>query len=121
MDSGLNVFKKINIEGEYGLLGNGGEIFHYEVDGSNYNEKAVTKVIDYAFDHDIPYLRISHPIATCLDCGYKENNLMEVCGDCGSENVENLAIVTGYLSSDVKFMNKGKQDEVRRREINPVD
>ena len=46
---------------------------------------------------------------------------MEVCGDCGSENVENLAIVTGYLSSDVKFMNKGKQDEVRRREINPVD
>ena len=121
MDSGLNVFKKIDIEGEYGLLGNGGEIFHYEVDGSNYNEKAVTKVIDYAFDHDIAYLRISHPIDTCMECGYRENNLMEYCGVCGSSNVENLAIVTGYLSSDVKFMNKGKQDEVNRRKVNPTD
>lgn len=121
MDCGINVFKKIDIEGEYGLLGNGGEIFHYEVDGSNYNENAVTKVIDYAFDHNIPYLRMSHPIATCLECGYKENNLMQECGDCGSENVENLAIVTGYLSSDVKFMNRGKQDEVKRRKVNGVD
>lgn len=121
MDSGLNIFEKIDIEGEYGLLGNGGEIFHYEYDGSNYNEKAITKVIDYAFDHDISYLRLSHPIATCLDCSYKENNLMYECGECGSENIENLAIVTGYLSSDVKFMNKGKQDEVKHRRVNPLD
>ena len=41
---------------------------------------------------------------------------MDKCEVCGSENIENLAIVTGYLSSDIKFMNKGKQDEVKRRE-----
>ena len=46
---------------------------------------------------------------------------MYECGECGSENIENLAIVTGYLSSDVKFMNKGKQDEVKHRRVNPLD
>ena len=43
---------------------------------------------------------------------------METCEVCGSNKVENLAIVTGYLSTDVTHMNKGKQDEVKKRELN---
>jgi ribonucleoside-triphosphate reductase len=45
---------------------------------------------------------------------------MDKCEKCGSENVENLAIVTGYLTVDVKNMNKGKQDEVKHRELNTM-
>ena len=112
----LSVFEKVDIESRYAPLSTGGNIFHIEIDGVNYNEKAVTKAIDYALDHDIPYIRLSHPIATCFDCNYSIGHTMDKCEACGSENIENLAIVTGYLSSDIKFMNKGKQDEVKNRE-----
>ena len=37
------------------------------------------------------------------------------CPICGSDNIERLARVTGYLTTDVSHFNKGKQDEVARR------
>lgn len=118
VELGVPVFKKIDVESRFAKYANGGNIFHIEVDGANYNEKAITKAIDYALEKDIPYIRISHPIATCMDCGYSIGAFMNKCEHCGSENVENLAIVTGYLTTDKKHMNLGKQDEVNRRELN---
>ena len=115
---GENVFKKIDIESEYAKYGLGGNIFHIEVDGVNYNEKAITKAIDYALEKDLPYIRISHPIATCMNCGHTIGKYMQPCEVCGSDNVENLAIVTGYLSTDISHMNKGKQAEVKDRKLN---
>ena len=63
---------------------------------------------------DIPYLAINFPIDTCLDCGYQDQ-IADRCPVCNSTNVEHLARVTGYLSSDVKNFNKGKQEEVSKR------
>ena len=71
-----------------------------------------------ADEKDIPYIRISHPIATCMSCSHSTGRYMDKCEVCGSENVENLAIVTGYLSTDISHMNTGKQDEVSKRELN---
>ena len=118
VSEGENVFKKIDIESEYAKYGLGGNIFHIEVDGVNYNKEAVTQALDYALDHDLPYIRISHPIATCMDCGFTIGKYMQPCEKCGSTNVENLAIVTGYLSTDISHMNKGKQAEVKDRKLN---
>ena len=118
VSEGENVFKKIDIESEYAKWALGGNIFHIEVEGVNYNEKAITKAIDYALEKDIPYIRISHPIATCMNCGHSTGRYMQPCEVCGSENVENLAIVTGYLSTDISHMNKGKQAEVKDRALN---
>lgn len=114
----INVFKKVDVESPYAKYGLGGNIFSIEVDGVNYNQKAITKALDYALDNDLPYIRISHPIATCMDCGYTIGKYMKPCEQCGSSNVENLAIVTGYLSTDVSHLNKGKQAEVKDRELN---
>lgn len=114
----IDVFSKIDVESPYASLALGGNIFHIEVDGVNYNKKAITKAIDYALDNDIPYIRISHPIATCLNCGFAIGKYMMPCEKCGSKNVENLAIVTGYLSTDISHMNKGKQSEAHDRKLN---
>ena len=114
----IDVFTKVDIEAPYAAYALGGNIFHIEVDGVNYNEEAITKAIDYALDNDIPYIRISHPIATCLDCGFTIGKYMDKCEKCSSDNVENLAIVTGYLSTDISHMNKGKQAEVHDRKLN---
>ena len=61
---------------------------------------------------------MSHPIATCMNCGHSTGRFMETCEVCGSNKVENLAIVTGYLSTDVSHLNAGKRDEVMKRELN---
>jgi len=117
---GEDFFKKADIEGEYSALANGGNIFHIEIDGRNCNIEAMYKMLIYALDKNISYIRFSHPISTCLDCGYNLPTAMEVCEKCGSDNVEILAIVTGYLTTDFRRMNKGKQDEVRHRLLNNI-
>ena len=121
VEDGVSVFEKIDIESEYAKYCNGGNIFHIEIDGVNYNEKAITKAIDYAMDKDIPYIRLSHPIATCMDCSFSMPKYMSPCEKCNSENVENLAIVTGYLTTDISNMNKGKQDEISKRKLNKLE
>lgn len=113
----INPFKKVDIESKFATLATGGFIFHYEVDGTNVNIKALTKVINYALDNDIPYMRLSHKTCTCLDCGYKKEAFMEKCEECGSENIELLSTITGYLTVSVNRMNKGKQQEVMDRVI----
>lgn len=120
VEDGVPVFKKIEIESEYAPLANAGNIFHIEIDGVNYNEKAITKAIDVAMESDIPYVRLSHPIATCMKCSYSMPKYMKPCEKCGSDNVENLAIVTGYLTTDIENMNPGKRDEVEKRKLNSV-
>lgn len=118
VEDGVNVFDKIDIESDYASLCNAGNIFHIEIDGVNYNEKAITKAIDAAMESDIPYVRLSHPIATCMECGYSMPKYMKPCEKCSSDSVENLAIVTGYLTTDISSMNTGKQDEVNKRKLN---
>lgn len=121
VEDGVPVFEKIDIESEYASLCNAGNIFHIEIDGVNYNEKAITKAIDYAMEKDIPYVRLSHPIATCMNCNHSMPKYMMPCEKCGSENVENLAIVTGYLTTDISNMNIGKQDEIKNRKLNKLE
>ena len=121
VEDGVPIFQKIDIESAYAPFCNGGNIFHIEIDGVNYNEKAITKAIDYAMEKDIPYVRLSHPIATCMDCGYSMPKYMKPCEKCNGENVENLAIVTGYLTTDISNMNVGKQDEINKRKLNKID
>ena len=84
---GENVFKKIDIESEYGKWALGGNILHVEVDGVNYNEKAITRAIDYALEKDVPYIRISHPIATCMSCSHSTGRYMDKCEVCDSERI----------------------------------
>ena len=79
------------------------------------NTKAVEQIIDYAFKVlNIPYLAFNFPIDSCLDCGY-QSEFNNKCPECASENIQQLRRVTGYLSSDYRHFNRGKQDETERR------
>ena len=51
----------------------------------------------------------------CMECGF-QGDMPGPCPRCGSENVQRLRRVTGYLTGDYKTaFNKGKQDEVEHR------
>ena len=95
----------------------GGCITYVELDSTFVkNTKAVEDIIDYAFKTlDIPYLAFNFPIDSCLDCGY-QGEFNDKCPQCGSENIQQLRRVTGYLTTDYRNFNDGKQREVLERE-----
>jgi ribonucleoside-triphosphate reductase len=111
----LTIQKKLEIEAPFTRYATGGCITYIEVDsGIIQNLKAVEKIIDMAMDMDIPYFGINFPLDCCADCGY-QGEIEESCPSCKSENIERLRRVTGYLSTDYRNFNRGKQAEVIAR------
>lgn len=112
----VGIYEKLQLEAPFTKLCTGGTITYIECDsGLMNNPKAVEDIIDYAMQKlDIPYLAFNFPIDTCNDCGYQGEFDAE-CPECGSQNITQLRRVTGYLSSDYRRFNDGKQAEVRER------
>lgn len=112
----VSIYDKLRIEAPFCKYPTGGCITYVELDGTFVkNTKAVEDIIDYAFKElDIPYLAFNFPIDTCLDCGYQDE-FNDKCPQCGSENIQQLRRVTGYLTSDWHNFNDGKQAEVKER------
>ena len=112
----MNIFKKLEIEAPFCKYPTGGCITYVELDSMFVkNKKAIEQIIDYAFKElDIPYLAFNFPIDSCLDCGF-QGEFNAKCPECGSENIQQLRRVTGYLTTDYRNFNKGKQSEVEHR------
>lgn len=112
----LDIFTKLKIESRFTKYATSGCITYIELDSSIVNNPdAIEKIIDYAFGElDIPYLAFNFPIDACLSCGF-QGEFNDRCSMCGSENIEQLRRVTGYLTTDYHKFNKGKQAEVKDR------
>ena len=112
----ISIFKKLEIEAPFCKYPTGGCITYVELDSTFVkNTKAIEQIIDYAFKTlDIPYLAFNFPIDSCLSCGYQGEFNAE-CPECGSTNIQQLRRVTGYLTTDYRNFNKGKQAETEAR------
>ena len=112
----LSPFDKIDIESQLTGYSNAGCITYVELDASVvHNPDALEQIVNYAMDKDIPYFAVNVPSDTCLSCGYT-GEINDKCPMCGSEKVQHLRRVTGYLTGDYKTaFNLGKQDEVHHR------
>lgn len=105
----ISIFEKIDIEAPYHKLCNGGHISYIEVD--NYpSAELVEKIINYAyFKTNISYIGINFHVRYCKECGTYLNG-EDKCPNCGSDNIQGVSRVTGYLSLDERFT-KGKVAE----------
>ena len=112
----IGIFEKLEIEASFCKYPTGGCITYVELDSSCVNNvKAIEQIIDYAFKVlDIPYLAFNFPIDSCLDCGY-QGEFNDLCPECFSKNIQQLRRVTGYLTTDYRHFNNGKQAEVESR------
>jgi ribonucleoside-triphosphate reductase len=112
----IGIFEKLEIEAPFCKYPTGGCITYVELDsGCVNNVKAIEQIIDYAFKVlDIPYLAFNFPIDSCLDCGY-QGEFNDLCPECLSKNIQQLRRVTGYLTTDYRHFNNGKQAEVEAR------
>lgn len=112
----MSPFQKIRTEAELTGYSSAGCITYVELDsGVKNNLEGLETLVNCAMDYDIPYFAVNVPNDTCLDCGYTDE-FNDQCPVCGSENIQQLRRVTGYLTGNYKTaFNKGKQQEVEMR------
>jgi ribonucleoside-triphosphate reductase len=112
----MSAFDKIDIESQLTGYSSAGCITYVELDSTVKNNlDALETIVNYAMDKDIPYFAINVPNDTCLKCGYTDE-FNNHCPECGSEDIQQLRRVTGYLTGNYKTaFNKGKQQETEMR------
>ena len=112
----MSAFDKIDIESQLTGYSSAGCITYVELDSTVKNNiDALETIVNYAMDKDIPYFAINVPNDTCLRCGYTDE-FNDHCPECGSEDIQQLRRVTGYLTGNYKTaFNKGKQQETEMR------
>jgi ribonucleoside-triphosphate reductase len=112
----VDAFKKIDIESELTGYSSAGCITYVELDGDClHNVDAIEELVNYAMDKDIPYFAINVPNDICLECGFT-GEFNDCCLACGSDNIQQLRRVTGYLTGNYKTaFNSGKIAETEDR------
>ena len=99
----ISIKKKIEIEAPYHKLCNAGHISYLEVDDCP-NGETIMNILNFAYKNtNISYLGINFHIRYCKSCGtYLHNNEVS-CTNCGSNDIQGVSRVTGYLSLDERF------------------
>lgn len=112
----MSPFDKIDIESQLTGYSSAGCITYVELDsGVKNNIDSLEVLVHYAMEHDIPYFALNVPCDTCLSCGFTDE-FNDHCPICGSENIQQLRRVTGYLTGNYKTaFNKGKISETEDR------
>ena len=60
------------------------------------------------------YFTFNIPNTICNDCGYIDKRYLKKCPHCGSENVDYMTRIIGYLKRVSNF-SKARQQEASRR------
>lgn len=109
--------EKLKIEAPYHKLTPGGHIAYVEVDGdAENNPQAIMDIVRLMVEYDIGYGAVNFARARCLDCGYEDGSVkFDKCPKCGSENVDIIERVTGYLTGTTSRWNAGKRAELNAR------
>lgn len=106
----ISIKDKIDIEAPYHKLCNAGHISYIEVDDRPSGE-VIMDILNYAYKNtNISYLGINFHIRYCKNCGEYLNSNERKCCKCGSEDIQGVSRVTGYLSLDERF-GPGKYEE----------
>lgn len=88
----ISVAKKLELEGPYHGLTNGGHISYVELDGDTaMNTEAFEKIVRLMHDNNIGYGAINHPVDRDPVCGYT-GVIGDVCPGCGRKEGEGVPI-----------------------------
>ncbi|MCX7950805.1 MAG: anaerobic ribonucleoside-triphosphate reductase [Clostridiales bacterium] len=115
VDYNISMFDKIEIEGKFHRLCNGGHISYVELPSTlEHNIDAFEKILKWMRNCDIGYAGINFPIDECRVCGFRGVINEEACPDCQSSDIRRIRRITGYLSTTDRF-NDGKLAELKMR------
>lgn len=110
---------KAEVEAPYHDLTRGGHIFYVEIDGdATHNAEAIMAIVDLMDKYNIGYGSVNHNRNRCMDCGFENaDSDLEVCPKCGSEKIDKLQRITGYLVGTTGRWNSAKLSELKDRVV----
>jgi ribonucleoside-triphosphate reductase len=108
---------KAKIEAPYHELTRGGHIFYVEIDGdATHNPESIMTVVDLMDKYNMGYASVNHNRNRCMDCGYENaTSQLSECPKCGSNHIDRLQRITGYLVGTTDRWNKAKLAELNDR------
>ena len=83
---------------------------------ATHNPEAIMSVVDMMDRYNIGYGSVNHNRNRCLDCGYENSTPnLKSCPKCGSEHIDRLQRITGYLVGTTDRWNNAKLSELNDR------
>jgi len=115
VDAQIDVFDRVDIEGRFHPLMQGGALTHIWLGESRPSPKSMSKLIKRVFDHtQNAQVAFSPEFTICNSCHKTTRGLKKKCRFCQSREVDWITRVTGYYSF-VKQWNPGKRKELEDR------
>lgn len=116
VDSKLTAFEKIEKEGYFHSLCNGGCISYVELKSAPIgNSEAIMELLSAAEEKGVHYMGFNFPLDICNRCG--EKGVFDECVNCGSKEITRIRRVSGYLEV-LDYFTEGKKAEVKHRREN---
>lgn len=114
---------KAKVEGPYHELTLGGNIFYVEMDGDVTNNiQSIKDVVNLMDEYNIGYGSINHNRNHCLNCLYEDAQKdLKICPNCGSDKIDTIQRITGYLVGTIDRWNDAKKAELKDRVVHNQD
>lgn len=116
VDSGLPAYRKLQLEGPFHILTNGGSISYVELSEAPFgNAEGLDELVEVAVKAGVHYLGFNFPKDVCRNCG--TSGTFDKCPICGSKEITRIRRVSGYLEVQ-DFFTSGKRKESKNRRAN---
>ena len=111
----VSIYERAKLEHVFFPIVDGGNIFHIFLGESSPDPEGLMDfAMNLARTTQIGYFAFTRDMTVCLSCFCVSPGLKEECPRCGSDNLEHLSRVTGYLQS-VSGWNEAKKQELKDR------
>jgi anaerobic ribonucleoside-triphosphate reductase len=115
VNANVTLPEKILYEHTFFPIVDGGNILHIWLgEGASRPEGLMDFAMNLAKNTQVGYFAFTRDMTVCIKEGSVTDGLHDKCPKCGSENVQHLSRVTGYLQA-VEGWNAGKKQELKDR------
>lgn len=113
-DETCSIIDKVKLHGrEFTKYLDGGSAAHLNLkEHLSFNQYKM--VMEYAIKTGCSYFTFNVPGTACNDCGYISKHTLEKCPECGSENLDYITRIIGYLKRISSFSSERQKEESRR-------
>ncbi|MCL7410199.1 MAG: anaerobic ribonucleoside-triphosphate reductase [Methanosarcinaceae archaeon] len=111
----ISIIDRINIEQTFFPIVDGGNILHIWMGEGHPDSKGLKEfAMNLARNTQVGYFAFTKDMTVCMNDFHVESGLKSECSNCGSDNIEHLSRVTGYIQA-VDGWNAGKKQELKDR------
>ena len=119
-DDSLNIVDKFKLHGApYIEHLTGGSALHMNLE-EHLSKPQYRQLLRVAAKEGCNYFTFNIPNTICNDCGYIDKRYLKKCPHCGSENIDYMTRIIGYLKRVSNF-SQARQEEAKRRYYAEVD